>query len=54
VRLRWEGSASALIRRRRLYEPHAEALSRHFLLDLPPFAGASGQRDDWERGPHEL
>lgn len=54
ARLRWEGTASAIARRRALYEPHAEALSRYFLLDLPPFVGSSGQRDAWERGPHEL
>ena len=43
---------------RRMYEPYAFSLARYFCLDLPPWIGEEGKRDNWEsdawkRGPSQ-
>jgi hypothetical protein len=62
ARLRQEAEADRrLSELRGMYEPYVCALSRHLLMDLPPWLPADSQRDNWQttaweiqgRGPHE-
>ncbi len=36
---------------RKLYEPYAQALAAHLMLDLPGWLPAEGHRDNWRGGP---
>jgi hypothetical protein len=36
---------------RRLYEPYAQALAQHLLVELPPWIHAERRRDNWHGGP---
>lgn len=36
---------------RREYEPYAQALAEHLLIDLPPFIHATARKDNWESAP---
>jgi len=36
---------------RRDYEPYAQALAHHLLVELPPWIHAESRRDNWSRGP---
>ena len=36
---------------RLLYEPYAQALAQHLLIDLPPWIHAEQRRDNWRGGP---
>jgi hypothetical protein len=40
-------SQTRLSEMRRLYEPYAEALSRHFCMPLPPWIAEQPHKDNW-------
>ncbi|HWG19959.1 MAG TPA: hypothetical protein VG225_05455 [Terracidiphilus sp.] len=40
-------SQQRLCEMRRLYEPYAEALSRHFFMPLPPWIATQQRKDNW-------
>lgn len=44
-------AAERLTELRRMYEPYAQSLAAHLLVELPPFAPAEGRRDNWRGGP---
>jgi hypothetical protein len=39
---------------RAMYEPYVCALSRHLLMDLPPWVPADSRRDNWQTTAWEL
>ncbi len=43
-------SAAALEKQRRMYEPQAAALSKHFLMALPEWIATEDSRDNWRVG----
>ena len=43
--------ATKLAELRRMYEPYAQALAEHLLLDLPPWIHAESRKDNWRGGP---
>ncbi len=43
--------ATRLAELRRMYEPYAQALAGHLLLELPPWVHAQSRRDNWRGGP---
>lgn len=36
---------------RRMYEPYAQALAAHLLIELPPWVPEAPRRDNWQGGP---
>jgi hypothetical protein len=39
---------------RALYEPYVCALSRHLLMELPPWVPADSRRDNWQTTAWEV
>ena len=43
-----EGSQQRLREMREMYEPYVETLSRHLMMELPPFVSEHTRRDNWQ------